>query len=379
MTKSAYILSAVLCVSGIHGIATHILPKFTHEVTGGDIKISWLKDTPQTVVLMGVGDLMLGSNYPSPNLLPPNGGKEILQEVAPVLKKADITFGNLEGVIMSENGTPKKCKNPAFCYVFKSPDNYVQNFLDAGFDLLSVANNHTGDFGAKGREHTAKVLQDAGIQFAGHEAHPYTMFERNGIRFGFCAFSPNTGTVSLLKIEEAVSLIRMLNDSCDIVIVSMHAGAEGNKYNHITRKDEIFLGENRGNPYSFAHRAIDAGADIIWGHGPHVVRAVEVYKDRFIAYSLGNFATYGTINVNGISGYAPIIEIETDRTGKFIRGKIHSAIQHKGEGPRWDSSNRVAREIKALTEKDIRECELLISETGEIRLKLSKKVAIKMD
>ena len=379
MTKSAYILSAVLCVSGIHGIAPRILPKFTHEVTGGDIKISWLKDTPQTVVLMGVGDLMLGSNYPSPNLLPPNGGKEILQEVAPVLKKADITFGNLEGVIMSENGTPKKCKNPAFCYVFKSPDNYVQNFLDAGFDLLSVANNHTGDFGAKGREHTAKVLQDAGIQFAGHEAHPYTMFERNGIRFGFCAFSPNTGTVSLLKIEEAVSLIRMLNDSCDIVIVSMHAGAEGNKYNHITRKDEIFLGENRGNPYSFAHRAIDAGADIIWGHGPHVVRAVEVYKDRFIAYSLGNFATYGTINVNGISGYAPIIEIETDRTGKFIRGKIHSAIQHKGEGPRWDSSNRVAREIKALTEKDIRECELLISETGEIRLKLSKKVAIKMD
>ena len=379
MTKSAYILSAVLCVSGIHGIAPRILPKFTHEVTGGDIKISWLKDTPQTVVLMGVGDLMLGSNYPSPNLLPPNGGKEILQEVAPVLKKADITFGNLEGVIMSENGTPKKCKNPAFCYVFKSPDNYVQNFLDAGFDVLSVANNHTGDFGAKGREHTAKVLQDAGIQFAGHEAHPYTMFERNGIRYGFCAFSPNTGTVSLLKIEEAVLLIRMLNDSCDIVIVSMHAGAEGNKYNHITRKDEIFLGENRGNPYSFAHRAIDAGADIIWGHGPHVVRAVEVYKDRFIAYSLGNFATYGTINVNGISGYAPIIEIETDRTGKFIRGKIHSAIQHKGEGPRWDSSNRVAREIKALTEKDIRECELLISETGEIRLKLSKKVAIKMD
>lgn len=379
MTKSAYILSAVLCVSGIHGIAPRILPKFTHEVTGGDIKISWLKDTPQTVVLMGVGDMMLGSNYPSPNLLPPNGGKEILQEVAPVLKKADITFGNLEGVIMSENGTPKKCKNPAFCYVFKSPDNYVQNFLDAGFDVLSVANNHTGDFGAKGREHTAKVLQDAGIQFAGHEAHPYTMFERNGIRFGFCAFSPNTGTVSLLKIEEAVSLIRMLNDSCDIVIVSMHAGAEGNKYNHITRKDEIFLGENRGNPYSFAHRAIDAGADIIWGHGPHVVRAVEVYKDRFIAYSLGNFATYGTINVNGISGYAPIIEIETDRTGKFIRGKIHSAIQHKGEGPRWDSSYRVAREIKALTEKDIRECELLISETGEIRLKLSKKVAIKMD
>jgi hypothetical protein len=164
----------------------------------------------------------------------------------------------------------------------------------------------------------------------------------------------------------------MLNDSCDIVIVSMHAGAEGSKYNHITRKDEIFVGENRGNPYSFAHRAIDAGADIVWGHGPHVVRAVDLYKDRFIAYSLGNFATYGTINVNGISGYAPIIEVEMDRSGKFIRGKIHSAIQHKGEGPRWDSSYRAAKEIRDLTLQDFPESSLSISEAGDMAIRKRK-------
>ena len=367
--RSIYIVFVITIALFVCIIMPALFSKASAQVNEKKGSTVPIVDTPQTVLLMGVGDLMLGSNYPSPNLLPPNGGKDILQEVAPVLKKADITFGNLEGVILSENGTPKQCKNPAYCYVFKSPDSYVQNFLDAGFDLLSIANNHTGDFGAKGREHTAKVLQDAGIQFAGHETHPYTIFEREGIRYGFCAFAPNTGTVSLLKIEEAASLIRMLNDSCDIVIVSMHTGAEGSKYNHITRKDEIYVGENRGNPYSFAHRAIDAGADIVWGHGPHVVRAVEVYKDRFIAYSLGNFATYGTINVNGISGYAPIIEVETDRTGKFIRGKIHSAIQHKGEGPRWDSSNRVAKEIKALTEKDIPECDLYISKEGNIAKK----------
>jgi hypothetical protein len=84
---------------------------------------------------------------------------------------------------------------------------------------------------------------------------------------------------------------------------------------------------------------------------------------------LGNFATYGTINVNGISGYAPIIEVETDRTGKFIRGKIHSAIQHKGEGPRWDNSYRVAKEIKQLTEQDFPECDLSISKEGNIARK----------
>ena len=372
MKKTLYILSAALSVSIIYGLAPDYLPNVTIKDSGLDnIKIS-LKDSPQTVVLMGVGDLMLGSNYPSTHLLPPNGGKDILEEVAPVLKKADITFGNLEGVIMTDKGTPKQCKNPAYCYVFKSPDSYIQNFVDAGFDLLSVANNHTGDFGEKGREHTARVLQQAGMRFAGHQTYPYTIFERNGIRYGFCAFAPNMGTVSLLKIEEAVSLIKMLNDSCDIVIVSMHAGAEGSKYNHITRKDEIFVGENRGNPYSFAHRAIDAGADIVWGHGPHVVRAVDLYKGRFIAYSLGNFATYGTINVNGISGYAPIIEVETDRSGKFIRGKIHSAIQHKAEGPRWDSSYRVAKEIRNLTQQDFPESTLSISEAGDMAIKKGK-------
>jgi len=372
MKKTLYILSAALSVSIIYGLAPDYLPNVTIKDSGLDnIKIS-LKDSPQTVVLMGVGDLMLGSNYPSTHLLPPNGGKDILEEVAPVLKKADITFGNLEGVIMTDKGTPKQCKNPAYCYVFKSPDSYIQNFVDAGFDLLSVANNHTGDFGEKGREHTARVLQQAGMRFAGHQTYPYTIFERNGIRYGFCAFAPNMGTVSLLKIEEAVSLIKMLNDSCDIVIVSMHAGAEGSKYNHITRKDEIFVGENRGNPYSFAHRAIDAGADIVWGHGPHVVRAVDLYKERFIAYSLGNFATYGTINVNGISGYAPIIEVETDRSGKFIRGKIHSAIQHKAEGPRWDSSYRVAKEIRNLTQQDFPESTLSISEAGDMAIKKGK-------
>lgn len=369
MTKTVYILTAILGVLGILSLAPSLLPKSTADLSQPSVETPKLIDTPQSIICMGVGDIMLGSNYPSTDLLPPNGGKDILKEVAPILKKGDVTFGNLEGVIMSENGSPKQCKNPAYCYVFKSPDSYVQHLLDAGFDLVSVANNHTGDFGAKGREHTARVLQSAGIQFAGHEAHPYTIFEKHGIRYGFCAFAPNMGTVSLLKLEEAAALIKKLNDSCDIVIVSMHAGAEGSKYNHITKRDELFVGENRGNPYSFAHRAIDAGADIVWGHGPHVVRGIDVYKDRFIAYSLGNFATYGTINVNGINGYAPIIEVETDRTGKFIRGKIHSAIQHKGEGPRWDSSFQVAREIKKLTESDFPVSDITINKEGEITLK----------
>jgi len=328
-------------------------------------------DSLPNVILMGVGDMMLGSNYPSIDLLPPEGGKNLLKAVAPVLRRADISFGNLEGVIMSAPGTPKHCNQPEYCYVFKSPDEYVQHFIDAGIDVLSVANNHTGDFGAKGRMHTAELLSKAGIQFAGHEAFPYTIFERGGVKYGFCAFAPNAGTVSILETDAALAIIKKLQDSCDIVIVSMHTGAEGSKYNHITRKPEIFVGENRGNPYAFARMAIDAGADIVWGHGPHVVRAVDIYKERFIAYSMGNFATYGTINTKGISGYAPVIEVETDRTGKFIRGKIHSALQQKGTGPYWDSTYQAAKEIKRLTESDFPESALIVNEMGEIRLKKS--------
>ncbi|NDA60913.1 MAG: CapA family protein [Chitinophagia bacterium] len=367
MTRTLYLVTALIA-----GWSFYNFYSYTDYATIGGKKIVNTpvpSDSLSNIILMGVGDIMLGSNYPSGDFLPPAGGKNLLKAVAPILSRADVSFGNLEGVIMSESGTPKQCKQPNYCYVFKSPDEYVQHFVDAGIDLLSVANNHTGDFGTKGRMHTAEVLSKAGIQFAGHETHPYTIFKRGTVTYGFCAFAPNAGTVSILQTEAAIAIIKKLQDSCDIVIVSMHAGAEGSRYNHITQKSEIFLGENRGNPYSFARMAIDAGADIVWGHGPHVVRAVDLYKNRFIAYSMGNFATYGTINTLGKTGFAPIIEIETDRTGNFIRGKIHSALQQKGRGPFWDSTYKAAKEIKRLTEIDFPKSALIVSEKGEIRQK----------
>lgn len=368
MTKTLYIVTVFLAGWGFYYYHSNSDYAANQQLVSALIK-PVPSDTIPNLIFMGVGDIMLGSNYPSSDFLPAKGGKKLLKAVAPVLRRADISFGNLEGVIMSAPGKPKHCKQPEYCYVFKSPDEYVQHFVDAGIDVLSVANNHTGDFGEKGRMHTAAILKKAGIQFAGHTTFPYTIFEKGGVRYGFCAFAPNAGTVSILETETAVAIIKKLQDSCDIVMVSMHAGAEGSKFNHVTQQSEIFLGENRGNPYAFARMAIDAGADIVWGHGPHVVRAVDLYKNRFIAYSMGNFATYGSINTKGISGFAPIIEVETDRTGKFIRGKIHSALQRKGTGPFWDSTYLAAKEIKKLTESDFPESELVVSEKGEIRLK----------
>lgn len=330
--------------------------------------------TDSSLTFIGVGDIMMGLNYPDDSpMLPPEDGALIFSDVKAILQDATITMGNLEGVLLDLGGTPKQCNNPKLCYAFRSPERYAKHLVDAGFDILSVANNHSGDFGPTGRETTQEVLEKAGLGFAGFEnkCEKYFM-EKDGIRYGFTAFSINTGTLRLTDTAKAKQVISELKDSSDIVIVSMHVGAEGKKYNRITRETEVFVGENRGNPYAFARLAIDAGADIVFGHGPHVVRAVDLYKDRFIAYSLGNFATSTSVNITGISGYAPIIKIRTDKTGRFLDGQIYSTVQQGVNGARRpvpDEAGACILEIKKLTEKDIPEALIKVEEDGRILLK----------
>lgn len=321
------------------------------------------------VSLVGVGDIMLGSNYPDNSGLPPADGKDILEPVADILRKADLTFGNLEGVLLTGEGKVKQCKNPKVCYAFKSPEHYVNHLKDAGFDFMSVANNHVHDFGKPGIASTMKTLDSAGIHYAGLLACPTRMFTAKGLRFGFAAFAPNAGTISINDLENARKIVSGLNDACDIVIVSFHGGAEGSGKTHITRKQEDFLGENRGNPYRFARLVIDAGADVVFGHGPHVTRAVDLYKDRFIAYSLGNFATYGQFNLSGPCGIAPIAELNLDAKGAFVSGKIHSIRQRRPGGPEPDPDSGALKEIIRLTKADVPECPLMIDSDGSISKK----------
>ncbi len=322
-----------------------------------------------SVTIVGVGDLMIGTNFPSSSHLPPNDGKDILVPAHAILQKADIAFGNLEGCILSGEGTVKKCNDPSKCYAFKSPDHYIEHYKNAGFDVLSIANNHVGDFGDAGRKNTARILTESGIHFAGLEDYPFSIFEKDSVTYGFCAFSPNTGTLKITDYAKAREIVQHLDSLCDIVIVSFHGGAEGAKYNRITRKTELFLGENRGNPFEFSRVVIDAGADVVLGHGPHVVRAVDIYKGRFIAYSLGNFATYSRFNLSGPNGLAPLIELKLTKKGEFLTGQIHSAKQLGEGGPTVDPTNAAAEEIKRLTLLDFPEAPLLISEEGKISLK----------
>jgi poly-gamma-glutamate capsule biosynthesis protein CapA/YwtB (metallophosphatase superfamily) len=320
-----------------------------------------------TITIIGVGDIMMGSNYLKPDGLPPNDGLGLMKEVESVLTSADITMGNLEGVLLDEGGTAKTCRDPKVCYVFRSPQRYVQNLVNAGFDIMSLANNHAGDFGETGRKSSIKALEEAGIYHAGQTTKPYTIFEKEGVRYGFTAFAPNSGCMNLNDLEGARKIVALLDSLSDIVIVSFHGGSEGPEHQHVPRQNEMFHGENRGNVYAFAHMLIDQGADIIFGHGPHVTRAIEVYKNRFIAYSLGNFCTYSGINVSGVNGLAPIIKVYTNSNGDFLQAHITSTFQSYRSTVKIDSQKQVLRKIQELTRQDFPESTLLISENGWVR------------
>ncbi|KAA6333935.1 Capsule biosynthesis protein CapA [termite gut metagenome] len=321
-----------------------------------------------TLTFAFTGDIMMGLNYPeSAPMLPQEDGKLLFSDVASILRRADMAFGNLEGVLLDKGGSPKHCSNPSICYTFRMPERYAAHLVDAGYDVMSVANNHTNDFGEAGYISTMRILKAHNIAFAGiKERCEKTIIEKNGIKYGYCAFGHNTITVSIHNLARAKEIVSSLKKECDFVIVSFHGGAEGATKNRVLFKQETFIGENRGDVHAFAHACIDAGADIVYGHGPHVVRAIELYKDHLIAYSLGNFCTPYKVNVRGNGGYAPVLEAKIDKNGRFLTGKIYSALQERGQGPRLDKKGIVIDEIRTLTRLDFPQTALSITNDGTI-------------
>lgn len=330
-----------------------------------------LKPRPRSSFsLVAVGDMMLGTNYPDPKYLPPGDGSQLLAPMLDILRSATVTIGNLEGTLLNEGGTPKSCQNPDACYAFRSPESYASHFSAAGFDFLSIANNHSGDFGPIGRSVTKQRLQEQGIAYAGLlETDEIAYRKIEGIHFAFIAFAPNSGTVDIRDLPRARQLVEQASTLADIVIVSFHGGAEGPDAQHVPRATEEYYKENRGNVYAFAHTVVDAGADIVIGHGPHVTRGLELYKDRLIAYSLGNFATYGRFNLNGPAGVAPLLKATLSADGKFESGEIISIYQTKPTGPLLDERGRALSIIRRLSIEDFPESPLIVGADGQLSVR----------
>ena len=302
------------------------------------------------LTIAAVGDMMLGTDYPE-NHLPDDDGVGFLAAVTPVLSMADIAFGNLEGVLVDGGEPGKKCSNPAACYRFRSPPRYVERFVAAGFDVLSLANNHARDFGEEGRLATMQTLAAAGMHHSGLEGD-FASFTSNGLSVALIAFAVTKNSNMMLDYDLSAQTIAEQARSHDIVIVSFHGGAEGRDFTHVPFDEEEYYGEPRGDIVKFSRMMVDAGADLVIGHGPHVVRAMERYKGRLIAYSLGNFATYYGISVEGIKGIAPILIATIDGTGEFVEGWIHSTMQIRPGGPQIDEEQRALNLIRGLSIED---------------------------
>jgi hypothetical protein len=319
------------------------------------------------IVLAAVGDVMLGTAFPEPGNLPPGDGAALLIEAGPVLRSADVAFGNLEGPLV-DAGRSSKCgpRSEGRCYAFRVPTRYGRRLKEAGFGVLSLANNHAGDFGAAGRESTRRVLDDLGIAHSG-EPGDVAWLTVKGRRLALVAFATSEATHDLRDIDAARRLVSELATGADLVVVSMHGGAEGATHQHVPVGMEEFLGENRGDLRSFAHAVVDAGAALVVGSGPHVVRGLEVYRGRLIAYSLGNFATYGAFNLSGPNGLSLVLEVRLGPDGAFRDGRIHPMKQEKPGGPRLDPSGEVIRVVRQLSQSDFGPGAVTVEEDGRLQ------------
>lgn len=295
-----------------------------------------------------MGDINLGTDFPLENL-PPEEGVPLFSDCAGLLRKADIAFGNLEGVFCDRGRTAKNVGSPNV-FAFKTPVRYVEALSAAGFDVLSLANNHVRDFGKDGEQATREALDDAGIRYATLDGEVADFYVK-GARVGFVAFSFAGGARSICNEKAVFKEINAISGRFDILVVSFHCGAEGNGAVRVKNQTEFFCNENRGNPVILGHGAIDNGADLVLMHGPHVPRAMEFYKGKVIAYSLGNFVNFGW-SLHGAAKLAPLLWFELDRTGNVLKCIFYSFVQNRPGYPQSDETCAAYNFVKELTQND---------------------------
>ena len=309
------------------------------------------------VAIVATGDIVMGS---TPDL-PPDGGRSFFSDVQTDLA-GDVVLGNLEGTLSAGGGS--KCgKGSTNCYAFQTPPSYAQWLAQAGFTVMNLANNHAYDFGASGLQQTTEALKGVGLRYTGRPGQ-VSLQKVGKIRVAVVGFAPYPWAASLNDIVAAKRLVRKAARLADVVVVTMHAGAEGTERQHLTRRNELFLGENRGNPVRFAHAVVDAGADLVVGHGPHVLRGMEWYENRLIAYSLGNFAGYKVFALGGPLSTSGILRVTLRGDGKYETGRL-VATHLVGAGlPALDPSEEAHGVMRSLSRDDFGARAVKISADG---------------
>ena len=303
------------------------------------------KAPPGVVAIVATGDIVMGS---TPNL-PPDGGRTFFSDVETDLA-GDVVLGNLEGTL-STGGSSKCGSQSTDCFAFHTPPSYARLLTNAGFTVMNLANNHSMDYGPSGLDQTIHALESAGLRYTGRPDQ-ITVQKVGKIRVAVVGFAPYPWAASLTDIPAARRLVRAAAKVADVVVVTMHAGAEGSDHQHVHTGTETFLGENRGNPVRFAHAVVDAGADLVIGSGPHVLRGMEWYKGRLIAYSLGNFGGYKVFALGGPLSTSAILRVTLAGNGSFETGRIVPTRLVGAGVPALDPSEAAHGAIRTLSRED---------------------------
>ncbi|HEU4681858.1 MAG TPA: CapA family protein [Gemmatimonadales bacterium] len=340
------------------------------------------------VRLAFVGDINLGTAT-LPDGVPPDSGRGLLDRARPSLQ-GDLVVGNFEGVL-ADTGTSTKCLvRPApslkqqrrarpdtlppatrpNCFAFRTPTFLAPRLIEAGFTHLNLANNHANDLGPAGRKSTEEILEGLGVRLYG----PLDRITIDSIRrgdslttVGLIGFTTYPFAYNLLDIERSAAVVDSLRPRVDLLIATFHGGAEGAKAVRTSEVAESLGREPRGDLRRWARAVIDAGADAVIGHGPHVLRGMEFYRGRLIAYSLGNFATYRGFNLAGPLGITGVLQLEFSPDRTLRAGRLVPMLQLPRQGPLPDPDGAALHLVRRLSAEDFGATGAIITESGEIR------------
>lgn len=311
------------------------------------------------VTIAATGDIVMGS---TPNL-PPDGGRSFFDGVQTDLA-GDIVLGNLEGTL-SVGGGSKCGAGSTNCYAFQTPPSYAAWLKKAGFTMLNLANNHAYDYGPSGQAQTLAALKQQRLATTGRPGE--IAYQQVGeIEVAVVGFAPYSWAQPLTDIPAARRLVKKASANADVVIVTMHAGAEGTDHTHVRPGTETYLGENRGNVVAFSHAVVEAGADVVIGHGPHVLRGMEWYKGRLIAYSLGNFAGYKVFALGGPLSLSGILRVTLRGDGRFDSGTLVPTRLVGAGLPALDPAESAHGIVRTLSREDFGARGVKVSANGNL-------------
>ncbi|WP_290474219.1 CapA family protein [Leifsonia sp. 71-9] len=300
---------------------------------------------PGEVAIGATGDLLI---HDIGHGVPEDGGAHHFDAVRPWFT-GDLVTGNLEQVISDDTGYDK-CSTDADCLAFRSEPATAPYF--AGFDLLNLANNHTKDFGDEGYANTRANLAANGIRAVG-DRDEIVCTRIGDTTVAMIGFAPYQGFNRVTDLRHVRKVVAAAAASADVVVVQAHLGAEGPDANVVAPGVERMYGENRGDPVAFAHAAVDGGADLVLGHGPHTLRGAEFYKGRLIAYSLGNFGGGGVFGAEQATRYGVYLDVSLHPDGTFARGRMRSVhFAFEGGVPLPDPDGRAAALVGDFSRRD---------------------------